>query len=183
MRPQRCVLFRHKTPGRAPPTNPRTAWGQLPNILGIGRARDGGGAKRVAVQDGASYTPTGCCAAGCGENIMKCLSCLFVVAMLASPESTISNAHANTSFDGAWSVQITMDQGHCDPINRLTVDIRDGAMQYTGDSAVSIQGQVLSDGQVRVRLTHGDHRVSGSGRLSASSGTGTWHGTGLASAC
>jgi hypothetical protein len=114
---------------------------------------------------------------------MKRLSCLFVITMLASPESMISNARANTSFDGVWSVQITMDRGNCDPINRLTVDILDGAMQHTGDSAVSIQGQVVSHGQVRVRLTHGDHRVNGSGRLSASSGTGTWHGIGLASPC
>jgi len=103
--------------------------------------------------------------------------------MFANPESTISYAHANTSFDGAWSVQITMDRGNCDPINRLNVDIRHGAMEYAGDSAVSIQGQVVNGGEVRVRLTHGDHRVSGSGRLSASSGTGTWHGTGLASSC
>ena len=111
------------------------------------------------------------------------LSCLFAIATLASPGLTIGNAHANTSFDGAWSVQIAMDRGNCDAINRLNVDIRDGAMHYTGDSAVSIQGRVVNDGQVRVRLTHGDHRASGSGRLSASSGTGTWHGTGLASSC
>ena len=76
-----------------------------------------------------------------------------------------------------------MDRGNCEPINRLTVDIRDGAMQYAGDSAVSIQGQVVNDGQVRVRLVRGDHKVTGSGRLSASSGAGTWHGTGLASSC
>jgi hypothetical protein len=110
------------------------------------------------------------------------LSCLFAFATLACSALTIGNAYANTSFDGAWSVQITMDHGNCDPINRLTVDIRDGAMQ-AGDSAVSIQGQVVGDGQVRVRLTHGDRRAHGSGRLSASSGTGTWHGTGMASSC
>lgn len=111
------------------------------------------------------------------------LSWLFAFATLAYSALTIGNAHANTSFDGAWSVQITMDHGNCDPINRLTVDIRDGAMQYAGDSAVSIQGQVVGDGQVRVRLIRGDRRANGSGRLSASSGTGTWHGTGLASSC
>jgi hypothetical protein len=114
---------------------------------------------------------------------MKRISCLFVMAMLASPLSTISNAYAETSFDGAWSVQITMDRGNCNPIDRLAVDIRDGAIQHGGDSAVSIQGQVVNGGAVRVRLTHGGYRVNGSGRLSETSGTGTWHGTGLASAC
>jgi hypothetical protein len=113
---------------------------------------------------------------------MNDMSRLLVVVMLASPES-ISNAHANTSFDGAWSVQITMDRGNCSPINRLTVDIRNGVLRYVGGSEVSIQGQVVNGGDVRVRLMHGDHRANGSGRLSGTSGTGTWHGTGLASAC
>jgi hypothetical protein len=109
---------------------------------------------------------------------------LLVIAVFASPEAVIGNARANTSFDGAWSVQITMDRGNnCDPINSLAVVIRDGALQYTGDSAVSIQGQVVSGGQIRVRLSNGNKSANGSGRLSASSGNGTWHGTGLASSC
>ena len=111
------------------------------------------------------------------------LSWFFAIATLAANQSTSGSAYADTSFDGSWSVQITMDRGNFEPINRLTVDIRDGAMQYAGDSAVSIQGQVVNDGQVRVRLARGDHKVTGSGRLSASSGAGTWHGTGLASSC
>jgi hypothetical protein len=114
---------------------------------------------------------------------MKRIPCLFVILLLVSPAPTIGNAYANTLFDGAWSVQITMDRGDCTPIDRLTVDIRDGAMQHTGNSGVSIQGQVVNGGGVRVRLTHGDHSVNGSGRLSGTSGAGTWHGTGMASAC
>jgi hypothetical protein len=114
---------------------------------------------------------------------MKPVSCIFVMAMLASPKLTISDAHADTSFDGAWSVQITIDRGDCNAINRLTIDIREGVLQYSGDSTVSIQGQVVNSGAIRVRLTHGDHKANGSGRLSGSSGSGTWHGTGLASAC
>ena len=110
--------------------------------------------------------------------------CLFVIVTLAMPgETGMGKARAQSPFDGAWSVLITMDRGNCDPINRLGVVIRDGALRYSGNSAVSIRGQVVGDGQVRVRLTHGDHRASGSGRLSASSGSGIWHGTGLASSC
>jgi len=115
-------------------------------------------------------------------NKFTSLSCVFAIATLAN-QSTGGSAYAETSFDGSWSVQITMDRGNCEPINRLTVDIRDRAMQYAGESAVSIQGPVVNDGQVRVRLVRGDHKVTGSGRLSASSGAGTWHGTGLASSC
>jgi hypothetical protein len=112
------------------------------------------------------------------------LSLMFAIATLAMPgEAGMGKAHAQTPFDGAWSVLITMDRGNCDPIDRLGVDIRDGALQYAGDSAVSIRGQVVGDGRVRVRLTNGNQSASGSGQLSASSGTGTWHGTGLASSC
>ncbi len=89
--------------------------------------------------------------------------------------------HAQTPFDGAWSVLITMDRGNCHPIDRLGVDIRDGGLQYAGDSAVLIRGHVVGDGRVRVRLTNGNQSASGSGQLSAS--TGTWHGTGSASSC
>jgi hypothetical protein len=63
-----------------------------------------------------------------------------------------------------------MDRGNCDPIDRLGVDIRDGALQYAGDSAVSIRGQVVGDGRVRVRLTNGNQSASGRGQLSASTG-------------
>jgi hypothetical protein len=168
-----------------------SSWWEISSVL---RCKVGGrnGSKRasrhghVAARNGAGYTYIGCCVAEGGKYLkMKfiSLSCLFAIATLASPELTISKAYANTFFDGSWSVQITMDRGNCDPINRLAVDIRDGAMQYTGDSAVSIQGQVLNGGDVRVRLTRGDHKVNGGGRLLASSGTGTWHGTGLASSC
>jgi hypothetical protein len=114
---------------------------------------------------------------------MKRISCMSVMAMLASPGLMAGNAHAETAFDGAWSVQIMIDRGNCSPVTGLTVDIRDGAIQYSGDPAVSIQGQVVNGGAIRVRLAHGDHRANGSGRLSGSSGGGTWHGTGLASAC
>jgi hypothetical protein len=117
---------------------------------------------------------------------MKCISfsCLFAIAALVMPgESGIGKAYAHASFDGAWSVQITMDRGNCDPINGLSVVIREGVLQYAGDSAVSVHGQVVNDGQVRVRLISGGKSGSGSGRLSASSGAGTWHGSGLASSC
>jgi hypothetical protein len=110
------------------------------------------------------------------------LNLMFAIATLAIPdEAGMGKAHAQTPFDGAWSLLITMDRGKCDPIDRLGVDIRDGALPYAGDSAVSIGGQVVGDGRLRVRLTNGNQSASGSGQLLAS--TGTWCGTGSASSC
>ena len=93
------------------------------------------------------------------------------------------SAEAQSSFDGGWSVVITTDRGDCDPASRLSVDIRGGSLQYAGDSSVSIHGQVVGDGQVRVHLTNGRQTGNGVGRLSTNSGAGTWHGQGLASSC
>jgi hypothetical protein len=103
-------------------------------------------------------------------------------AIIASQWPAAAQQH-ETSFDGAWSVGITTDSGTCDPANRLSIDIRDGILQYIGDSAVLIRGRVASNGLVHVRVGSGNLRASGSGRLSAHSGTGTWRGSNSASSC
>jgi hypothetical protein len=108
---------------------------------------------------------------------------LLIVTLAFANETAIGTAHAGTSFDGAWSVVITTDRGTCDPANRLSIDIRDGILQYIGDSAVLIRGRVASNGLVQVRVGSGNLRASGSGRLSANSGTGTWRGSNSASSC
>jgi hypothetical protein len=61
---------------------------------------------------------------------------LLIVTLAFANETGIGAVHAGTSFDGAWSVVITTDRGTCDPANRLSIDIRDGILQYIGDSAV-----------------------------------------------
>jgi hypothetical protein len=94
----------------------------------------------------------------------------------------IGTAHAATSFDGPWSVVITTDRGTCDPVNRLSIDIRDGILQYSG-SAVLIRGRVANSGLVHVSVSRDNLRASGSGRLSGNSGTGTWRGSNSAAFC
>jgi hypothetical protein len=106
-----------------------------------------------------------------------------IVALLCASETAISRAHFGTSFDGVWSVVITTDHGTCDPTNRLRIDIRDGTLQYVGGSAVLIRGRVANNGLVQVRVSSGNLRASGSGRLSANSGVGTWRGSNSASSC
>jgi hypothetical protein len=80
-------------------------------------------------------------------------------------------------------VVITTVNGTCDSTNSLSVDIRNGVLQYSGNSAVLIRGRVATNGIVEVRFSSGDQRASGSGRLSANSGTGTWRGRSSASSC
>ena len=108
---------------------------------------------------------------------------LLIVVLAIASETGKGKAHAGTSFDGAWSVVITTDSGTCDSTNRLNVDIRNGVLQYSGNSAVLIRGRVATNGVVQVRFSSGTQGASGSGQLSANSGTGTWRGRSSASSC
>jgi hypothetical protein len=108
---------------------------------------------------------------------------LLIVTLAFVNETAIDGAQARPSFNGAGGVVITTDSGTCDPANRLSIDIRDGILQYIGDSPVLIRGRVASNGLVHVRVGSGNLRASGSGSLSANSGTGTWRGSNSASSC
>jgi hypothetical protein len=109
---------------------------------------------------------------------------LFLIVTLAfASEIAIGRAHAGTSFDGAWGVVVSTDSGTCDPANRLNLDIRDGTLHYAGDSSVLIRGWVANSGLLQVRVSSGNLRASGSGRLSGKSGAGTWRGSNSASSC
>jgi hypothetical protein len=93
------------------------------------------------------------------------------------------NACAATTFDGAWSVMVTTAGGSCEPTTQLNVDIRNGALVYSGESAMAIHGDVMSSGRVRVHFTNGSRSANGFGQLVAASGSGTWQGHGAASSC
>jgi hypothetical protein len=67
-------------------------------------------------------------------------------------------------------------------VNRLSIDIRDDILQYSG-SAVLIRGRVANSGLVQVSVSRDNLRASGSGRLSGNSGTGTWRGSNSAAFC
>jgi hypothetical protein len=90
-------------------------------------------------------------------------------------------AHARTSFDGSWSVQIMTQRGACDPSSGFGVEIRGSSI--SGSGGMPVRGTVSGNGAVRVSVASGSQSASGTGRLSASSGGGTWHGVGSRGAC
>jgi hypothetical protein len=85
--------------------------------------------------------------------------------------------------DGNWSVLIITEKGDCDRAYRYSVAVSNGQVRYAGDAAVKLNGTVTSSGVVKVSLMLGDKGASGSGRLSASSGVGTWRGVGANTSC
>jgi hypothetical protein len=90
-------------------------------------------------------------------------------------------AHARTSFDGGWTVQILTQRGACDPNSSFGVEIRDGIVY--GSGGLPVRGRVSGNGAVNVSVASGEQRADGSGRLSAGSGSGAWRGVGSRGVC
>jgi hypothetical protein len=90
---------------------------------------------------------------------------------------------AGTSFDGAWRVTIITQAGNCDPAYSYPVKVEGGRVSYAGDGSFDISGHVGDAGAVSVTIARGDQKASGSGKLSASSGSGQWSGKSSSTAC
>ena len=92
---------------------------------------------------------------------------------LAAVAATTSFANAATPYDGRWSLSITTTRGSCDTYN-FPVDITNGNVSFPG--LVRANGRVTGKGSVRVFVSAMGKSASGSGRLSLSSGGGSWSG-------
>lgn len=92
--------------------------------------------------------------------------------MAAAPVSATSN------FDGKWSVVIVTEKGDCDRAYRYPIDIRGQNLLNAGNASFDISGKVQDNGAVAVRIAYGQKSASGSGRLSGTTGEGSWSGGG-----
>ncbi len=92
---------------------------------------------------------------------------LFCVLPLATPS-------AAASFDGSWNVRIASSRSECGDGATVSIGIANG--QISGDGMVQASGRVADAGGISVTLVSGIKRASGFGRLSGTSGSGTWRG-------
>jgi hypothetical protein len=88
-----------------------------------------------------------------------------------------------SAFDGDWSVLIQTRAGACEPSFRYGVRIQNGEVLNGGGAAVALGGRVTPNGAVRVSVAAGDQAAHGSGRLSRTTGGGTWQGQGSRGTC
>ena len=98
------------------------------------------------------------------------LSALVVVGCITSPHAAASSA----PFDGSWNLAFVTQSGTCDPAYSFTVDVSNG--QVTHPNLVKFRGYVQKSGVVHASVTVQDKYASGSGRLSGTTGKGTWSG-------
>ncbi len=83
---------------------------------------------------------------------------------------------AAAPFDGSWTVNIATQSGACKS-GSLPIEVRDGKI-VSGNPVVNVQGQVADSGGLRVIVGDGVRKANGSGKLSGTSGSGTWKGGG-----
>ena len=85
---------------------------------------------------------------------------------------------ATGNFDGKWSVVIVTEKGDCDRAYRYPIDIRNMTLINAGNASFDISGKVQDNGAVAVRIAYGQKSALGSGRLSGTTGEGSWSGGG-----
>ena len=108
---------------------------------------------------------------------------LMGIALAAGTVVGTGPAAARGNFDGSWTVTIATEHGACDRSGSVRVDIRDGSLMYSGGGGVDVKGHVSNSGQVQVRVATDGQNGTGTGKLSAASGGGSWHGTGTKGIC
>ena len=103
---------------------------------------------------------------------------LLVLAALATAAAlpALRPADAAASHDGIWSVVIITKEGICDPSYRYPIRISKGSVINAGNATVTITGKVEKNGAVVVNVAAGDKTATGTGRLAATNGGGSWSG-------
>jgi hypothetical protein len=77
------------------------------------------------------------------------------------------------TFDGDWNVQITSSNAACPSGTSVSIGINNGQVA-SNSGAVTASGRVADAGNINVTLASGMKRAVGTGRLSGTSGSGTW---------
>jgi hypothetical protein len=93
---------------------------------------------------------------------------LLVAASIATPA-------AAATFDGSWNVQIASSNVACPSGTNVAIGINNGQVA-SGNAMVTASGRVAEAGTISVTLVSGMKRAVGSGHLTGTSGSGTWHG-------
>src|SRR3954469_1515995 len=98
-----------------------------------------------------------------------------VVAVLALTTGALLSGSAladPAKFDGVWSVSLMADGGLCGSGTSSTLTIQNGGVRAGG--SVSVSGRVGPSGSVSLALQKSGVQGTASGKLSGSSGSGSW---------
>ena len=102
------------------------------------------------------------------------LAAFAFMSLTGAPAFAGTIAASKATFDGQWSVLIVTEKGRCDRAYRYPVKIENGAVGYAGTASFNISGSVGNNGSVTVTVSRGSQSATGTGRMSATDGGGTW---------
>ena len=102
------------------------------------------------------------------------LTAFAMLAVSAMPAAPAPIAAGKQSLDGNWSVLIVTEQGKCDRAYRYPVKIENGSVGYAGSASFTVSGKVGAKGEVTVTVARGSQSATGTGRMSATDGSGIW---------
>lgn len=97
----------------------------------------------------------------------------FCVRILLRAGLMITTPAAAATFDGEWNVQIASSNLACSSGTTVSIGINNGQIGSTS-AMVTASGRVADAGNISVTLASGLKRAVGLGRLTGTSGAGTW---------
>jgi hypothetical protein len=100
---------------------------------------------------------------------------IIITRILLFAAMSIATPAAAATFDGEWNVQIASTSSVCGGGATVSIGINNGQVAST-NALMTASGRVADAGIISVTLTSGIKRAVGWGHLSATSGSGTWHG-------
>jgi hypothetical protein len=98
---------------------------------------------------------------------------ICITAALLSAAS-VAPAAARSAYDGPWSLDFVTRSGPCDQTYHFDVNINNGIV--THPNLVRFRGRVAPSGAVRASVAVQDKFAAGAGRLTMTSGRGSWSG-------
>ena len=116
---------------------------------------------------------------------MRAANALVLVAAVLGSAATLKialSATTATRFDGSWTATLITQSGECERSGQATGQILNGALVYPG-GGITVSGHVNADGELSGRISSGPYYVTGSGRLTGNSGSGTWQAVGPSGPC
>lgn len=97
----------------------------------------------------------------------------LIAASLFAVALSFATPSAASTFDGDWNVQIVSSNSACPSGASVSLEINKGQVA-SNSTAVTASGRVADAGNINVTLASGVKRAVGTGRLSGTSGSGTW---------
>lgn len=113
--------------------------------------------------------------------MMKYAAAAVIAAGLSLPICAPAQAEPS-AHNGTWSVQLVTESGLCSARYTYALAIREGQVRLvSGDAGVRVNGHVGGDGVVGLSVSNGTASGTGTGRLQAGTGAGTWNVSSLCS--